>query len=290
MATPTPDYTAWSRRAEAARQAGLALTHRVQSRRHALESIFAEHRVGEAYLFGSVARGEGRHGSDIDIAVAGCPPTVFYRLAARLERSLDLPLDLVDLDRAPADFAQPIRQHGVRLYPPGSAAEQCPLAERSTPVTRAELRVLRTQLLAERARLDAIASQLKALEASLGPREPSVVELMAAGGFLHNVYNGIENCLSRLAHGIDESVPSCNESHRLLLDQLSEPIAELRPALLSRELAARIDDYRRFRHAFRHMYFFDLEWTRLRPLAAGVPALLADFDRAIEALFAQLGA
>jgi hypothetical protein len=157
-------------------------------------------------------------------------------------------------------------------------------------MTKAELRVLRAQLLAERARLDEVASQLKALEVSLGPREPTVVELMAAGGFLHNVYNGIENCLSRLAHGIDESVPSGNESHRLLIDQLSEPIAELRPALLGRELAARIDNYRRFRHAFRHMYFFDLEWPRLQPLAAGVPALLADFDSAVEALFAQLGA
>jgi hypothetical protein len=157
-------------------------------------------------------------------------------------------------------------------------------------VTRAELRVLRAQLFAERARLDEVAAQLKALEESLVQRGPTVVELMAAGGFLHNVYNGIENCLSRLAHGIDESVPSGNESHRLLIDQLSEPIPELRPALLGRELAARIDDYRRFRHAFRHMYFVDLQWPRLQPLLAGVPALLADFDIAIEVLFSQLGA
>jgi hypothetical protein len=32
------------------------------------------------------------------------------------------------------------------------------------------------------------------------------------------------------------------------------------------------------------MYFFDLEWPRLQPLAAGVPALLADFDSAVDAL------
>ena len=157
-------------------------------------------------------------------------------------------------------------------------------------MTRAELRVLRAQLLAERSRRDEVAAQLKALDSSLEQRAPTVVELMAAGGFLHNVYNGIENCLSRLAHGIDESVPTGNESHRLLIDQLSEPIPELRPALLSRELVARVDEYRRFRHAFRHMYFFDLEWPRLKPLVAGVPALLGDFDVAVEALFSQLGA
>jgi hypothetical protein len=155
-------------------------------------------------------------------------------------------------------------------------------------MTRVELHVLHAQLLAERARLDEVAAQLQSLEASIGAREPTVVELMAAGGFLHNVYNGVENCLSRLAHGIDESVPTGNESHRLLIDQLSQPLPGLRPALISRELAARIDDYRRFRHAFRHMYFFDLKWERLRPLAAEVPALLSSFYDAIDVLFAQL--
>jgi len=109
------EYPEWSRRSEAARRAGLLLTERVRDQRHALELIFAESGVGEAYLFGSVAHGQGRPGSDVDIAVAGCPPAKFYQLAARLERALALPLDLVDLDMAPSDFAGPIRQHGLRL-------------------------------------------------------------------------------------------------------------------------------------------------------------------------------
>lgn len=78
-------------------------------------------------------------------------------------------------------------------------------------MTRAELRVLRAQLLAERSRLDEVAAQLKELHSSPAQRVPTVVELITAGGFLHNVYNGVENCLSRLAHGIDESVrPATN--------------------------------------------------------------------------------
>jgi hypothetical protein len=121
-------------------------------------------------------------------------------------------------------------------------------------------------------------------------REPTVVELMAAGGFLHNVYNGLENCMSRLAHGVDESIPTGSDSHRLLLDQLSESIPTLRPALLSRELASRIDELRRFRHAFRHMYFFDLDWSRLNPLIAATPAVHADFENAIDELLSVLGA
>lgn len=119
-------------------------------------------------------------------------------------------------------------------------------------MTKAELRVLSAQLHAERARLRQVAA--------------------------------------RLAHGVDESVPTGNDSPRLLVDQLSEPIPSLRPALLSRELAARMDEYRRFRHAFRHMYFFDLDWQRVRPLVAAVPALVRDFEGAIDELLSQLGA
>jgi hypothetical protein len=157
-------------------------------------------------------------------------------------------------------------------------------------MTKAELRVLRAQLHAERTRLREVAAQLAALSGSLAVREPSVVELMAAGGFLHNLYNGLENCMSRLAHGVDESVPTGNDSHRLLVDQMSEPIPSLRPALLERELAARVDEYRRFRHAFRHMYYFDLDWPRLLPLIAGAPELLDAFEAAIDELLSRLGA
>lgn len=157
-------------------------------------------------------------------------------------------------------------------------------------MTKAELRVLRAQLNAERMRLREVAKELDALSTSVSGREPTVVELMAAGGFLHNVYNGLENCMSRLAHGVDESVPTGSDSHRLLLDQLSEAIPMLRPALLDRELALRIDEFRRFRHAFRHMYFFDLDWARLQPLVAATPTVLADFERALDELLSLLGA
>jgi hypothetical protein len=51
-------------------------------------------------------------------------PDRFYRLAARIERELSLPLDLVDLDRAPADLAQAVRTDGIRLIPQASSHDQ----------------------------------------------------------------------------------------------------------------------------------------------------------------------
>ena len=52
----------------------------------------------EVYLFGSAERETMRADSDIDIAVSGLPPAVFFRAMSDAERALGLPLDLIDLD------------------------------------------------------------------------------------------------------------------------------------------------------------------------------------------------
>ncbi|MGE0882517.1 MAG: nucleotidyltransferase family protein [Blastocatellales bacterium] len=52
----------------------------------------------EVYLFGSAASGQMREDSDIDLAVSGLPPELFYRAGAAAEDALGRPLDLIDLD------------------------------------------------------------------------------------------------------------------------------------------------------------------------------------------------
>jgi hypothetical protein len=157
-------------------------------------------------------------------------------------------------------------------------------------MTRGELPALRAQLAAERRRLRDVIAHLRDVRAAIGTREPTTVELMASAGFLHNVYNGIENCLLRVAHAVDESVPSGSESHRLLLDQMSAPLHAIRPAVIDDTLLRRIDEYRRFRHAFRHMYFFDLEWARIRPLVDDSDVVVQAVEGALDALLDAIGA
>lgn len=125
---------------------------------------------------------------------------------------------------------------------------------------------------------------LRDVRGAIAAREPTTVELMACAGFLHNVYNGIENCLLRVAHAVDESVPTGSESHRLLLDQMSAPLDAIRPAVIDEALLRRIDEYRRFRHAFRHMYFFDLDWERVRPLVEDSDAIAQAFEAALDTM------
>ena len=52
----------------------------------------------EVYLFGSLATGKYAENSDIDLAVSGLPPELFFKTMSRIGDIVKLPFDLVDLD------------------------------------------------------------------------------------------------------------------------------------------------------------------------------------------------
>ena len=81
---------------------------------HALE-ILKEGGCREVHVFGSVAEGRTRLGSDIDLAVRGCPPRLFFKLLGRLLMQLDHPVDLVNLDREPR-LAGFLEKHGLLIH------------------------------------------------------------------------------------------------------------------------------------------------------------------------------
>ena len=77
---------------------GASLIRRVLSNRRAIVDAGDRHGVSEFMLFGSVARGEERDDSDVDLAVATSPGTTLFdlaRLRSELEEMLDAPVDLV---------------------------------------------------------------------------------------------------------------------------------------------------------------------------------------------------
>ena len=85
-----------------------------------LESFFAVH-PGDAvavYLYGSVARGTAREGSDVDVGVLleEDPPRTLeglkLDLEADLEALLEVPVQLVVLNRAPPDLVHRVLRDG----------------------------------------------------------------------------------------------------------------------------------------------------------------------------------
>lgn len=52
----------------------------------------------EVFVFGSVARGEPRPDSDLDIAVRGLPPEKFFATMSAITFAISRSFDLIDLD------------------------------------------------------------------------------------------------------------------------------------------------------------------------------------------------
>jgi predicted nucleotidyltransferase len=76
--------------------------------------ILKEGGCSEVFLFGSLAEGRSREGSDIDLAVRGCPTGEFFHLFGKLIGEIKHRVDLVRLD-APDPFAQFLLQQGDLL-------------------------------------------------------------------------------------------------------------------------------------------------------------------------------
>ena len=75
------------------------------------------HGASAVYLFGSHATPAARHDSDVDLAVKGLPPRLFYRAMADAQAVLDRSLDLVDLDE-PSPFVDYLLHSGELQHVP----------------------------------------------------------------------------------------------------------------------------------------------------------------------------
>ena len=71
---------------------------------------------------------------------------------------------------------------------------------------------------------------------------------------LHGFYSGVERLFELTAHHIDEAVPTGESWHQDLINQMAQEMPNVRPAMISADVAAGLDEYRRFRHLVRNVY------------------------------------
>jgi len=83
---------------------------------------------------------------------------------------------------------------------------------------------------------------------------------------LHSFYQGVERTFEVFAKGIDGDMPSGEAWHKRLLEQMTEEIPGIRPAVISEQTKATLDKYRAFRHLARNIYTFNLDVQRIRGL------------------------
>lgn len=73
-----------------------------------------KYKVSSIYLFGS-SLNRNSEPNDIDLAVKGIRPEVFFKFYGELLRSISKPVDLVDLSRKSL-FNRIIEEKGVKIY------------------------------------------------------------------------------------------------------------------------------------------------------------------------------
>lgn len=85
-----------------------------ESDKAVIEEVGRKYSVSRILLFGSSL--SDRSAEDIDLAVEGLEPSVFFRFYSDLLFALSKPIDLLDLSRKKTRFGEMVLKEGVVLY------------------------------------------------------------------------------------------------------------------------------------------------------------------------------
>lgn len=115
-------------------------------------------------------------------------------------------------------------------------------------------------------------------------KDPTPFDLRGIGSLLHDFYTVIEDIFEVVAGDVNGGLPEGTAWHKKLLGKMAIPIPGLRPAVISEELRWKLDEYLRFRHVFRNVYGYLLDWKRIQPLLENLDSVYQQFTQEI-ALF-----
>ncbi len=89
---------------------------------------------------------------------------------------------------------------------------------------------------------------------------------------MHGFYSGVERVFQLIARTVDRSVPQGANWHRMLLDQMTSEIPDVRPAVISSETLESLEDYRGFRHVVRNVYSYNFDPNKIEMLVENISA------------------
>ena len=101
---------------------------------------------------------------------------------------------------------------------------------------------------------------------------------------LHGFYSGLERIFELIAVDLDGIKLGGEHWHIELLRQMTLELPEVRPPVLSRDVAERLDSYRKFRHLIRNIYTTNLDPSELEKLVVALSHLWLDTRDQLDAL------
>ena len=128
---------------------------------------------------------------------------------------------------------------------------------------RYEINLLRADIADELHKIGSLVTAFKEIESQveLPPEKVPPYDRGAIGYILHNFYNGCENIFRSIAKYFENDLGP-QSWHRDLLKRMRIEIQGFRPRVIDDDLYLLLDDFRSFRHKFRHTYAFELDWER----------------------------
>lgn len=124
-----------------------------------------------------------------------------------------------------------------------------------------------------------IRTLLEEIKEKSGPVSDRDMMLLAA--FLHHFYTALESVMKRISSVFDGGIDKSGDYHRELLRSMTIEIEGVRPPVFSSEFAEELDDYRRFRHMFRHAYAGELRWKKMGHLAENINTIYAILETSL---------
>ncbi len=96
--------------------------------------------------------------------------------------------------------------------------------------------------------------------------------LRGKSSIFHDFYCGVENIFKKIASELNGGLPNGPIWHAALLGNMQLEIPQVRPAVTSMETSKRLKIFLDFRHEFRHIYGFDLDFEKLEELERLYPS------------------
>jgi hypothetical protein len=117
------------------------------------------------------------------------------------------------------------------------------------------------------------------------------IETAAASAMLHSFYTEIEKIRKLIAREWDRQMPSSDQWHKELLNQMAAS-TKTRPAVITSGLVDTLSEFLAFRHLFRGASIALMRWDKLSPLVAKVHETYVGTSRELEIfrVFLQSGA
>ncbi|MBI3763907.1 MAG: antitoxin [Chloroflexi bacterium] len=105
---------------------------------------------------------------------------------------------------------------------------------------------------------------------------------------LHSLYTGLERIFELIALELDGGALGGESWHAELLRQMTLDLPDARPAVLERDTANRLDEYRKFRHRVRNIYATQIDPSRMESLVKKLPEIWQLVRQELEAFSAFL--